>query len=156
MRALSIAVLAAGVVAVVGCGGNDDNNGGGASKSTTQPAPSGGGSTVKLSETEFKISPADPSVKTTGTVTFVASNDGTTTHALEVEGPGGEKKTTDIGPGKSATLKVDVSKPGTYEFYCPIDAHKQQGMKGEVKVGSSGGSSSSSDSSSGGGGSSGY
>jgi uncharacterized cupredoxin-like copper-binding protein len=41
-----------------------------------------------------------------------------------------------IEPGKSATLKVDITKPGTYEFYCPIDGHKQQGMKGEIKVGS--------------------
>jgi len=151
---LSIAVLAAGALAVAGCGGSDnnDNGGGGASKSTQPAAPSGGGSTVKLSETEFKIDPANPSVKKAGTVTFKAANDGQTTHALEVEGPGEEKKTSDIAPGKSATLKVDLSKPGRYEFYCPIDGHKQQGMKGEIKVGSGGGSSSSKDSSNSGGG----
>jgi uncharacterized cupredoxin-like copper-binding protein len=162
MRAqhLSIAVLAAGALVVAGCGGSDNNDNGGAS-SSKQSAPAasgGGGSTVKLSETEFKIDPADPSVKKTGTVSFQVSNDGQVTHALEVEGPGEEKKTADIQSGKSATLKVDLSKDGTYEFYCPIDGHKQQGMKGEIKVGSGGGSSSSKDSSESGsgGGSSGY
>jgi uncharacterized cupredoxin-like copper-binding protein len=158
---LSIAVLAAGALAVAGCGSDDnkssDNSGGSSSSKQSAPAPSGGGSTVDLSATEFKFDPKDPSVKKTGTVTFTVKNDGQTTHALEVEGPGEEKKTGNIEPGKSATLKVDISKAGSYEFYCPVDGHKQQGMTGEVKVGSGGGSSSSSDSdSNSGGGSSGY
>src|SRR6266540_93834 len=94
---LSIAVLALAGLAVAGCGSNNNDNGGGSSKpSAAPPATSGGGSTVKLSETEFKIDPADPSVKKAGTVTFNVSNDGQTTHALEVEGPGEEKKTSDI------------------------------------------------------------
>jgi uncharacterized cupredoxin-like copper-binding protein len=25
-------------------------------------------------------------------------------------------------------------KPGTYEFYCPVDSHKAQGMKGTLTV----------------------
>jgi uncharacterized cupredoxin-like copper-binding protein len=153
---LSIAVLAAGALAVAGCGSDDNNDNGGGSaskdKSAQPAAPSGGGSAVKLSATDFKFTPSDPSVKKTGTVTFTVANDGQTTHALEVEGPGEEKETSDIAPGKSATLKVDLSKDGSYEFYCPIDGHKQKGMKGEIKVG--GGSGSSSKSS--GGGSSGY
>ncbi len=162
MRAqpVSIAVLAAGVLAVAGCGGDDNGGGGGGgggSSSKPSAPAAGGGSTVKLSETEFKINPSNPSVKKKGNVTFSVSNDGQVTHALEVEGPAGEKKTADIASGKSATLKVDITKPGTYEFYCPIDGHKQMGMKGEVKVGSGGGGSSSGGSSgSGGGGSSGY
>jgi uncharacterized cupredoxin-like copper-binding protein len=158
---LSIAVLAAGALAVAGCGSDDNNDNGGGSasknKSAQPAAPAGGSSAVKLSATEFKFTPSDPSVKKTGPVTFTVSNDGQTTHALEVEGPGEEKKTSDIAPGKSATLKVDLSKDGKYEFYCPIDGHKQQGMKGEIKVGSGAGGSSSKDSSeSSGGGSSGY
>jgi uncharacterized cupredoxin-like copper-binding protein len=132
------AAVALTAMAVAGCGGSDNNGGGGsgsASKSTS-PATSGGGNAVKLSETEFKIAPATPSVKETGTVTFTATNNGQITHALEVDGPGEEKKTGNIEPGKSATLKVDISKPGTYEFYCPIDGHRQSGMKGEIKIGS--------------------
>lgn len=141
-RPLAIAVMAVGALAAAGCGSSNNDNGsggggggGGSAAKPSAPAAGGGGSTVKLSETEFKIDPASPSVKKAGTVSFVASNKGTTIHALELEGPGGEKKTGNIQPGQSATLKVDLSKPGTYEFYCPIDGHKQQGMKGEIKVG---------------------
>ena len=158
---LPIAVLAAGVVALAGCGGDDNNdNGGEANTATEKTAPAGAAAgAVKLSETEFKITPSNPSVKKAGTVTFAVSNDGGVVHALEVEGPGEEKETPNIDPGKSATLKVDLNKPGTYEFYCPIDGHKQQGMKGEIKV-AGGGSGSSSEGAttdtSSGGGSSGY
>jgi uncharacterized cupredoxin-like copper-binding protein len=138
MRALrlSIMALALSAAALAGCGDDDNDNSGGEAKATTQqtsPAGANAG-TVRLSETEFKITPSKPSVKSAGTVTFSVSNDGGVVHALEVEGPGEEKETPNIDPGKSATLKVDLSKPGTYEMYCPIDGHKQQGMTGEIKV----------------------
>jgi len=151
---LSIAVLAAGVLAVTGCGGDDDDDGGGGgggSEKQSAPSGSGGGSAVNLSATEFKFDPSDRSVKKAGTVTFKVTNDGQAPHALEVEGPGEEKETPTIEPGKSATLKVDLNKDGSYEFYCPVDGHKQQGMTGEIKVGSGGSGSSSSDDSGGGG-----
>ena len=63
--------------------------------------------------------------------------------SLEVEGPKGEAKVHAIQPGSSATLKVDLSKPGTYRFYCPIDGHRKLGMAGQVIVGGGGKSSSS-------------
>ena len=28
-----------------------------------------------------------------------------------------------------------ISKPGEYEFYCPIDGHREQGMEGTIVVG---------------------
>ena len=75
------------------------------------------------------------------------------THAFNVEGAGiKETKTPNIAPGQSATVTVDATKAGSLEFYCPIDGHKAQGMKGELKVGSGGGGSSSSSKSGGGGG----
>ena len=67
-------------------------------------------------------------------MTLDVKNDGQIAHALEVEGPNGEAKTGTIDPGSSATLTVDLSKPGTYEMYCPIDNHKGMGMKGTVVV----------------------
>jgi uncharacterized cupredoxin-like copper-binding protein len=87
-----------------------------------------------VSETDFKLTPADPTVKA-GTVTFDVSNDGQTTHSLEVEGPNGEQQLDqDLAPGDKGTLEVDLSKPGTYEWYCPIDSHREQGMEGEITV----------------------
>lgn len=149
-----IAALAAGALAVAGCGGDD---GGGGTKTVARQAGSSAkaaAGVVKLSETEFEITPADPSVARAGTVTFIASNDGQAVHALEVEGPGGEARTGTIAPGRSARLRVELTKPGTYELYCPIDGHKQRGMKGEVKVAGGGAASGDggSTSSSGGGG----
>jgi uncharacterized cupredoxin-like copper-binding protein len=157
---LSLVALVAGAVAFAGCGSdNSSSNSGGSAKTSTGSAKSsgsGGGASsgaVKLSETDFKIKPADPTVSKTGTVTFAVSNNGQTTHALEVEGPAGEAKTSSIAPGQSANLKVNLNKAGKYEFYCPIANHKAMGMKGEIKVagGGSGGSSSSKSGGSGGG-----
>jgi uncharacterized cupredoxin-like copper-binding protein len=160
MRAhLSIAVLAAGALAVAGCGSSSNNksstsSASGSSSTKTVPAGSAG-NVVNFSETEFKIDPANPSVKKTGKVVLHVKNNGTITHAFNVEGAGiKETRTPNIAPGKSATLTIDATKAGSLEFYCPIDGHKAQGMKGELKVGSggSGGSSSSSSSSNSGGG----
>jgi uncharacterized cupredoxin-like copper-binding protein len=118
----------------------------GESRKDTSTSGSAGGSVVQtatVKESEFKLAPATLKVAKTGTVQITAQNAGSITHALEVEGPGGEVKTQDIAPGKSATIKVDFSKKGTYQWYCPIDGHKGMGMKGQIVVagGGSGGTS---------------
>jgi plastocyanin len=144
-----MAVAAALVSA--GCG-SDDNSGSGGSGSSSSGSPSSssstssaGASAVKISETEFKLDPADAKVGKTGKVTFKVRNDGKIVHALEVEGPGDETETDAIDPGKSATLTVDLSKAGTYEMYCPIGNHKAMGMEGKVIVAGGGSGTSGSD-----------
>ena len=37
------------------------------------------------------------------------------------------------GQGATSTITVAL-KPGKYTFYCPVDAHKQAGMKGTLTV----------------------
>jgi uncharacterized cupredoxin-like copper-binding protein len=125
-------VTAAGAVALTGCGGgNSDTT---ASSNTTAAQGVGGGSTVDVSETDFKLNPSDPTVKA-GQVAFDVSNDGQTVHNLEVEGPNGDQALgSDLSPGQSGVLTVDLSKPGKYQFYCPVDSHKQMGMEGEITV----------------------
>jgi uncharacterized cupredoxin-like copper-binding protein len=91
--------------------------------------------TQAVSETEFKLTPANPTVAKAGLVEIKATNAGTIDHAIEVEGQGVEVKTNPITPGSSASLKVDL-KPGMYQWYCPLDSHKQKGMKGTITVGS--------------------
>ena len=98
----------------------------------TTASGGGGGESVDLSEVEYKITPADPSVKA-GSVTFNVSNDGSTVHNLEIEGNGVEEETEDLQPGSSGQLTVDLQ-PGTYEMYCSIDGHEDLGMEGEVTV----------------------
>jgi uncharacterized cupredoxin-like copper-binding protein len=130
-----ISIAALGALALAGCGGGSSSSSTTASTtSTTSAAGGGGGSTVAVSETDFKLNPADPTVKA-GTVSFNATNDGAVTHSLEVEGPSGDQELKSaLAPGQSGTLTVNLSKPGKYEFYCPIDSHKQMGMVGEVTV----------------------
>ena len=123
-------------VALVACGGSNDNNDSsdtGAASTTAATTGGGGGETVRVSETEYKLDPSDASVKA-GEVTFDVTNDGTTLHNLEVDGPGEEAKTDDLQPGSSGTVTVDLSKPGTYEMYCTIDGHRDLGMEGKVTV----------------------
>jgi uncharacterized cupredoxin-like copper-binding protein len=91
--------------------------------------------TISLSEKEFSITPKAINVAKAGTYTFDVKNDGQITHALEIEGNGVEQKTGHIDPGKSATLTVDLSKAGSYEVYCPIDSHRQNGMEASLTVG---------------------
>ena len=123
------------------CGDDDDTATEAATPSTTAAetsaaesttASGGGGETVDLSEVEYKINPADPSVKA-GTVTFNISNDGQTVHNVEVEGNGLEEESEDLQPGATGQLTVDLE-PGTYEMYCSIDGHEDLGMKGEITV----------------------
>jgi uncharacterized cupredoxin-like copper-binding protein len=129
------AVVAAAATAAfaAGCGGSSDDSSSTAASATTTAA-AGSGSNVDLSATEFKFTPSDPKVKS-GQVTFDVSNDGQTVHSLEVEGPNGDEELqSDLSPGQKGVLSVDLSKPGKYEFYCPVGNHKQLGMKGEITV----------------------
>jgi uncharacterized cupredoxin-like copper-binding protein len=131
-----LVIGAAFVVPITGCGGDDDDNGeeaGEVATEATASEPAGGGQTVNMSLADFRLDPAAPTVNA-GTVTFKVINDGQTTHALEVEGPGEEAETEELAPGDSAELTVDLGEPGTYEMYCPVDGHKDQGMEGEITV----------------------
>jgi uncharacterized cupredoxin-like copper-binding protein len=103
-----------------------------AAEETTEAAQTGGGETIAISETEFALDPADPTAAA-GEVTFDITNDGNTVHNLEVEGNGVEEVSEDFEPGASGQLTVDLQ-PGTYELYCAIGDHAEQGMEGELTV----------------------
>src|SRR3954447_12025009 len=131
------AIGAAVAVPMAGCGGSSDDNS--TSNAATPPAATtggagGAGSTVDLTATDFKFDPSEPSVKS-GNVTFNLKYDGQVAHSLEIEDVNGEDKELEgeVSPGSSGTLAVNL-KPGTYEFYCPVDSHKQMGMTGEITV----------------------
>jgi uncharacterized cupredoxin-like copper-binding protein len=152
---LASAGIALAALAIAGCGGDDNET------TPAGGAPIVGGQVVNVSETEYELDPSDPTVEA-GTVSFKATNDGSVDHNLEVEGPEGEEVLEqDLAPGESGTLTVDLSKPGKYEFYCPVDGHRARGMEGEITVTGEGGTSEGGtggvgDGSTGGGGGSGY
>ena len=99
------------------------------------PAAAGGdaaGGPVAVSLTEFAIDM--PTELPAGPTTFEVTNDGTTEHNFEVEGQGIEEVLpANLEPGQSGTLEVDLA-PGTYEVYCPVGNHADQGMRLELTV----------------------
>ena len=117
---------------LVACGDDDDEE-------TPAAGGEGGEQTVAVSETDFAIDPANPTVQA-GTVTFEVTNDGQAPHNLEVEGEGIEEELeADLEAGESGTLTVELQ-PGTYEWYCPVGNHAEMGMEGELTVEEAGGS----------------
>ncbi|WP_426362034.1 plastocyanin/azurin family copper-binding protein [Streptomyces sp. E-08] len=134
------ALLAVSATALAGllaaCGGG---SGGGSSSGTTTPPPPAQKSTAPAGATRVTADLADFRITlsrqtfTPGTYAFVATNTGHHEHALEVEGPGGENRSNTISPGESTTLTVTL-KDGKYEIYCPVDGHKDLGMKTEITV----------------------
>jgi plastocyanin len=134
--AVPVIALAGLALVAAGCGSSSNkssssSNSGGTS-APKKAAPSAAGA-VAESATEFKFSKPAATAKA-GKVTVNLANAGTTAHAIEIEGtPKGDVKTKVISPGQSATLTANL-KPGKYQFYCPVDSHKQQGMKGTLTV----------------------
>jgi plastocyanin len=142
------AILASLVLIAAGCGGDDDDNGGGGGSSDSSGAESTGSDTGEASSgggggaTKLKLT-ADPDGGLTfdkteltakpGKVTITMDNPSDVPHAVEVEGNGVEEETKTLTNG-TADVTVDL-KAGKYEFYCPVDGHKEAGMEGTLTVG---------------------
>ena len=127
-------------LAVAGCGGSSSSN---STSAGTTPSTTAGGGTSAGGQT-LKLS-ADPSgaikFNTTslqakaGKVTLQMTNPSSSglEHGIAVEGNGVDQDGQIVQPGNTSTLTVNL-KPGKYEFYCPFDSHKQQGMEGTLTV----------------------
>jgi uncharacterized cupredoxin-like copper-binding protein len=154
MRRFVVALLAPVLLVVAAGCGSSSNSSSTKSSSTPAAAPTttsaaaaaSGPHAIAVGETEYKLTPAGPSVKS-GTVTITAKNNGAVPHAIEVEGGGAggkDAKSATISPGQSTKLTVDLKAGKTYTWYCPIDGHKGLGMKGTIKVAGASSSSASS------------
>ena len=114
--------------------------GGYSGQATTKKNAASGGpiKTVVIKESEFKLSPSTVTLSKPGTYAFKAENEGSYQHSLTIEGKGVKGDEVELeqalNPGESGVLTVTFEKPGTYEMYCPVDGHEQEGMKGEVVV----------------------
>lgn len=123
MRSSILVVL---VLLAAGCGGGNagsdgtgDDGGGTAS-----------GADYEVFASEFAYAPPFVIVEKAGTYTISLRNDGTMPHNLTIKGVG---ETPDVEPGDTGTAELTLKK-GTYEYFCSIDSHKQQGMTGTLNV----------------------
>jgi plastocyanin len=137
MRVLLLAPLLAGALVIAACGSSNSSTSSTSSSST--PAASAPAAGQKLN---LKADPAggltfEPTKLTAkaGAVTLVMDNPSTSgiQHGVAVEGKGVDKDGQIVAPGSTSTVTVTL-KPGTYEYYCPIPAHKAAGMKGTLVV----------------------
>jgi len=110
------------------CGGSSGGEGSTAGGAVVQ--------TIQISEKEFSLNPSTVTVPKPGTYEFDVTNDGSITHAFNVEQSGGgdEAETGDIDPGSHKTVKFTFSAGGSYEMYCPVDGHRSDGMEGTIMV----------------------
>jgi len=122
------------VLVVAACGGS--NSGGGNTDVGALGEKAGvQGQTVTIILKDFTLTPSSLTLPKTGKYTFVAHNEGSQTHNLEIEGNGLEVKGKDVAFGEQMSFEVDFKKAGDYEMYCPVSNHKALGMTGTITVG---------------------
>jgi uncharacterized cupredoxin-like copper-binding protein len=148
-RILPLLLGAGCLVFAAACGSNNNNDSSSASTpaaappadTNTTPASGGGAAAGSLSlvagengSTPFFFKPAKLAAKA-GSVTLSLDNPSgnQAPHAIAVEGNGVDKDGNTAQPGGKSTVTVDL-KPGKYEFYCPIDGHRQAGMQGTLTI----------------------
>ena len=131
------AAATAMVLAAAGLAGCSSSGGGSGARTTSASVDSGTtvtGTEVTATEKEYSISLSTQTF-TAGPYAFTVHNTGETAHNLTIEGPGVDKQATStIQPGQTATLVVIFQK-GSYELWCSVDEHKEQGMDLHITVG---------------------
>jgi plastocyanin len=130
---VSVMVALSLPIGCAGRGGGEGGNGSGGGEEALPGAKDSVVKTIRIEETEFRLEPAEITLDKPGTYVLEAVNSGDTVHALEVEGQGIEEKTEEIQPGQNAKLGVELA-AGTYELYCPVGGHKEEGMEGTLTV----------------------
>jgi len=138
-RAISFAspAAAAAALALGGCGEQRDAGGTVRTSPTPVDAPAaataGVIATTDVSLVDYRLEPPNPRLPRPGKISFVATNDGQTRHALRVDGPAGEVSSVALRPGERTTVTLRLP-AGTYKWYCPIGDHERRGMTGRVRV----------------------
>lgn len=107
-----------------------------AGESPTAHASPGAGTTIKVTESEWKVQLPTLGTLKEGNYTFQVHNAGKVPHDFAIQGPkiAANDVTPTIAPGGNATLKVALV-AGKYTVYCAIPGHKQLGMVAQLSVG---------------------
>jgi plastocyanin len=147
---MSVLALAAGLIALAGCGSSSNTTSSSASTSTSSapaattsssatsstpaPASSGGGLSLAANpEGQLKFDTTSLTAKA-GKVSLTFTNSSSLEHNLTVASSSGQVVgATPKFSGGSKTVSLTL-KPGTYKFYCTVPGHRQAGMEGTLTV----------------------
>jgi plastocyanin len=138
-RATLLATTLVAAVALAACG-EDRHAGGGTARTLPTPlvAPpttaGGAAASTDVSLVDYRLEPSGLRVARSGVISFVATNDGQSRHALAIDGPAGEVRSVALRQGERTTISLRLPR-GTYKWYCPIADHERRGMVGRVRVG---------------------
>jgi plastocyanin len=133
MKAARIAALLAIPIVLMasGCGGGSSGG-----DTSTPPATGGGGGgqvvDIPIADSGFAFT-LTTATATAGTVTLSAVNPQATTHDISIKGNGVDEKGNQVSDGGTSTVTATLE-PGTYEFYCSVPGHEDNGMKGTLTV----------------------
>lgn len=94
--------------------------------------------TVSITASEFAFDSATYTVQAGEEVQFEITNTGQFPHDVRIEGQGVTFEAVpgdaNVAPGQSATASFTFNTPGTYQMWCPVPGHRQQGMEASFVV----------------------
>lgn len=148
-RLALMAVLAAGVIGLAGCGSGDEEEAAPeddvAEDTADDPAAEEGeddaaadteadaaGGAIPVSAVEMAFEGLPESVPA-GTVEFELTNDGSMPHDITIEGVNGDQPLASVEAGESATGSAELE-PGEYTVYCSVGNHRASGMEATLVV----------------------
>jgi hypothetical protein len=130
-RIVTLVVVVGSTLALAGCGGGGGSTTGGSGTVVDNTHVL---RVIDVHETEYKLTPSFVEIPRFGYYGLKAINDGKIPHALALQGRGLHQRTGRIAPGQSKTMLVFFRKAGLYLLYCPIDGHREKGMKATLRV----------------------
>jgi len=93
------------------------------------------GREIEMAATSFRFEPSLVEVERTGHLVIRVHNEAAVEHNLTVKDPQGRViAASDLPPGETVAVEVDLDKVGTYPFYCDKPLHATLGMTGEIVV----------------------
>jgi plastocyanin len=150
MSKLSAVTLAAGLLALAGCGSSSNTTSSALTSSTatttatTTPTTTAAGPNAAAPAGKSLALEANPEGQlaynktslsaTAGKVSIAFTNSSPLEHNVTVESSSGKVLgATATFKGGTKVLSLDL-KPGTYKFFCTVPGHRQAGMEGTLTV----------------------